>query len=195
LDVDVGAEPGVVGQVPAVVIGIGVDDDVIAVPQPVTDVIVVVGRYAEVKAIEKEAIAVASAQVVDVSAANAAGEAAVLPRMIEMVVGIVAAGIVTYPLIIVVDVRSFGVVRLVAEGGASIVLRTAFQWAGFWCAIVLSAILLGVIVARRGVVGRCRAVRRDVTAAYIASTAAMLVLATTLGVSGISEKKRRNGQS
>src|ERR1700739_2207256 len=105
LDVDVGTEPGVVGQVPAVVVGIFVDDDRIAVPIPVIGVVVIVGSYAEIADAEPKALAVSSAQVIDVAAAKAAGEVAVLPGVIEMVVRVSATGIVADPSPIVMDVR------------------------------------------------------------------------------------------
>ncbi len=79
LDVGVGAEPRVVGQVPAVVVGIFVDDDGIAVPIPIIGEVVVVGSYAEVEAPKPEAVAVSSAKVVRMAAAKAASEAAVFP--------------------------------------------------------------------------------------------------------------------
>src|SRR5260370_795808 len=97
LDVDVGAESGVVGQVPAVVVGIFVDDDGIAVPIPVVGVVVIVGSYAEIEAAEPKALAISSAKVIDVAAAKAAGEAAVFPGMIEMIVRVAATGIMADP--------------------------------------------------------------------------------------------------
>ena len=87
-------EPDVVGQVPAIVIGIFVDDNLIGIPQPIVGVRDVVRCDAEVKAVEPEARRAAPDEVKYMRAAEASGEAAVLPRMIEMIVGIVAAGIV-----------------------------------------------------------------------------------------------------
>lgn len=43
LDVDVGAQTDIVGEVPALVVGIVVDDDVVAVPEPVVAEADVVG--------------------------------------------------------------------------------------------------------------------------------------------------------
>src|SRR5260370_40336153 len=121
LDVDVGAESGVVGQVPAVVVGIVVDDDGIAVPIPVIGVVVIVGSYAEVEAAEPEALAVSSAKGIDVTAAKAAGEAAVFPGMIEVIVRVAATGIMADPSAIVVNVRRIRMIGPIAEG-ASVVL-------------------------------------------------------------------------
>jgi len=97
LDVDVGAESRVVGQVPAVVVGIFVDDDGIAVPEPIRSVVVIVGRNTEVEAAEPETFAVSPAKTEHMAAAKSAGEVAVLPRMIDVIVGIVVAGIVAMP--------------------------------------------------------------------------------------------------
>ncbi len=83
---DVGAEPRVVGQVSAVVVGIFVDYDRIAVPNPIRGVVVFVRRHTEVEAAEPETFAVSSAQTEHVAAAKAAGEVAVLPRMIDVIV-------------------------------------------------------------------------------------------------------------
>src|SRR5437660_1040514 len=92
LDVDVCAEPVVIGQVPAVVVGIFVNDNGIPVPIPIVNVAVVVGGDVEEEAAEPEALAISAAQMVHMAAAKAAGKAAVLPRMVNVIVGIVATG-------------------------------------------------------------------------------------------------------
>jgi hypothetical protein len=51
----------------------------------------------------------------DVAAAEAAGEVTVFPRMIKVVVRIVATGVVADPLAIGVDVRSVGMAGFVGE--------------------------------------------------------------------------------
>jgi uncharacterized RDD family membrane protein YckC len=113
------------------------------------------------------------------TAAKATGEAAVFPRMIEMIVGIVAAGIVADPSVIVVDVRSFGVIGLIAEGGVSI-----FLGAGFGSAIFGSAIFR---TARPGISSGRWAVRGNVAATDVASTAALLALVLRTGAVGEKE--------
>ena len=55
MDVDVGAEPGVVGEVPAGVVRIFVDDDLVGVPKPAVNIAKVVRSYAEVEASKPEA--------------------------------------------------------------------------------------------------------------------------------------------
>ena len=89
LHVDVGSQANVVGKVPANVIRIIVEDDLIGGPIPVAAVADVIGRYAEVESAEPEAARTASAETPDVSAANLTGKVSVLPGMVEMIVRIV----------------------------------------------------------------------------------------------------------
>ena len=56
LHVDVGAQSDVVGEIPARVVGIVIDDDVVAVPIPVVDVSQVKRSNAEVEAAKPEAV-------------------------------------------------------------------------------------------------------------------------------------------
>ena len=131
---DVCAEPGVIGQVPAVVVRIFVDNDGITVPIPIANVAVVVGGDAEEEAAEPETLAISAAQIVRMTAAEAAGKAAVFPGMVHVIVGIIATGIVADPLVVAMDVRGFRMIGLITEG-AMLVL-----WAAFGCAIFGSAI-------------------------------------------------------
>jgi hypothetical protein len=109
LDVDVSAEAGVVGQVPAVMVGVVVDYDLVGAPVPVLAKAVVSGGRAEIETAEPEALTVATFDAPHVALAEASGEAAMLPGMINVIVGIIAAGIVAYPLIVGVNVRGFRV--------------------------------------------------------------------------------------
>jgi len=115
LDVNVGAKSYVVGEVPAFVVGIVVDDDVVAIPEPVVAETKVIGRNAEIKTAEPEATGATTAEVPDVAAADAAGEASVLPGMVEVVVNVVAASVMADPFAVGVDVRSVWVTGLVVE--------------------------------------------------------------------------------
>jgi hypothetical protein len=101
------------------------------------------------------------------AAAKTAGEAAVFPGMVDAIVGIVAAGIVANPGVIVVDVGGFRVVGFIAEG-ASILLRS-----GFRCAILRGA--------RRSASRGSGTMRRNMTAANIASATALLSSALSSG--------------
>ena len=115
LNVDVGTEPDIVGEIPAVVVGIFVDDDVVAVPEPVVAVGEVECADAEIETAEPEAVGTASGEMPDVTAAEAAGEVAVFPGMIKMHAGIVATGVVADPFAVRVNVRGIGVTSLVVE--------------------------------------------------------------------------------
>src|SRR5450432_3507663 len=113
--VDVSSKPHVVGQVVAVMIGVFVDHDVVAIPQPIVAKPDVEVGDAEVEAAEPEPAGDAAGEVPDMAAAKSAGKVAVFPGMIEVVVGIVAAGVVADPLAIGVNVRHVGMARFVAE--------------------------------------------------------------------------------
>lgn len=112
---DVGPEPDVVSEVPAFMVRVFVDNDVVAVPEPVVAEADVVGGDAEVEAAEPEAIGATAAEMPDVATAEAAGEAAVFPGVVEMVMGVVATRVMADPLAVRVDVRRVGMSRLVVE--------------------------------------------------------------------------------
>ena len=119
LNVNVGAQPGVVGEVPPGIVRIVVEDDVVTVPQPFAGVVVVIWGDAKEKAAKPEAVPAATLDTINVITANLATKATMLPRMIEVVMGIVAATFVTNPAIAFgVNVRSLRVALLVAIGGA-----------------------------------------------------------------------------
>ncbi len=115
---DVGAEPDVVGEVSAVVVGVIVDHDVIAVPEPVIAVGKVKGADAEIEATEPESIGAASTESPRVAAANAASEVAVFPGMVQMEAGVVVSVVMSNPLSVVVDVGSVGMAFMVAIGSS-----------------------------------------------------------------------------
>jgi hypothetical protein len=113
--VDVSTQSDVVSQVPAVVVGIFVNDDVIAVPEPVAAEANVIRSHTEIEAAEPEAVGAASGQMPNVATAEAAGKASVFPGMIKVVVGIVTAGVVSDPFAVGVDVRRVRMSGLVVE--------------------------------------------------------------------------------
>jgi len=99
------------------VVGIFVDDDLIGAPGPVVAEAVVIGEDAEVEAAEPEAIAAAAFDAEDVAAAEAAVEASMLPGMIDVVVGVIAAGIVADPFVVGVHVGSVRMAFLIVIFG------------------------------------------------------------------------------
>src|SRR4029453_3704938 len=84
LHVNVRAQPRVIGDVPAIVIGILVDHDLVRVPQPIAAERVVERRHAEEEAAEPKACRTTARQSKQVAIPEAATEAAVLVRTIEM---------------------------------------------------------------------------------------------------------------
>jgi len=117
--VDIGSEPGIIGEIPARVIGIVVDHDVVAVPQPIAAVVIVVRRDAPEKAAEPETVPASSFEAINVVAANFAAETSVFPRAVKMVMRIAAAPVMTDPTITFsMNVGSFGVALLVTVTGA-----------------------------------------------------------------------------
>jgi hypothetical protein len=107
--VRVGAEPGIVGQIPTVMIRVIVDDNLIRVPQPIVDVVILERRNAEVKTVEPKPFAVSAAEVPHMPAPDSTGEATVLPGVVHMKAWIFPACIMTDPLIVPMDVRGFRV--------------------------------------------------------------------------------------
>ena len=117
----IGSEAGVIREIPAWVIWIVVYHDVVAVPQPIVRVVVVVRRDVPVKAAKPETVAASAFKAIDVVAADFTAEASVFPNVILMITGIVAAGFMPDPLIVLsMHVRSFGMAWLVAIGGMSL---------------------------------------------------------------------------
>ena len=112
---DVGSEADVVSQVPPDVIGIFVDLDRVVGPIPVVAIVIVEGSHAEIETAEPEAFAIAAADAPNAAAAKAAGEAAVLPGVLKMEAGVIAALIAADPSTIGMDVRSVGMAFTVVE--------------------------------------------------------------------------------
>jgi len=104
--VDVGAEAHVVSEVITIVIGIFIDHDVVRIPKPVAGVGDVGIGNREIEVIEAEAGWAPASQSPDVAGAEAAGEVAMFPGMVEVEADVGATSVVTYPLVLV-DVGRF----------------------------------------------------------------------------------------
>lgn len=98
--VSVRAEARIVGEVPAGVVGVVVDYNLIAGPIPIGYDGVVVRENAPVEIVEPEALAISSLKVEDVFGTEACGKAAMRPGVIQVEAGIVAAAVVADPLIV-----------------------------------------------------------------------------------------------
>jgi hypothetical protein len=138
------------------VVGIFVDDDLVGAPIPIAAEAVVCGGDAKGEAAEPEAFAIAAFDAPLMAGAEAAGEAAMFPGMIKVIVGIIVAGAVADPRIVGVNVRSFGMAMLVG------VFRGFLR-----CDVLLRP-------------GRRRAVSRNMAVADIASLWGSTVLSASL---------------
>jgi hypothetical protein len=98
------------------VIRILVNHDLVGIPQPVTAIAQVERRDAEVEASEPESRRASSCQVPDVMRTESAGEMAVLPGMIEVVMRIVAAGIVADSRAVRMNVGSIRMALFIRKG-------------------------------------------------------------------------------
>lgn len=149
---DISTQPHVVSKVPANVVWIFEDGDIVAIPGPVTAVADIEIGNAEVESAEPEAARSSASETPYMATAEASGEMAVLPWMVKMETGVVASIIVADPLAVSVDVGSLGMTFLVAE----ILFR-------------------GTLMRRRGV-GWCRTVTGNVTAADSMAAAVIAML-------------------
>ena len=113
--VNVGSESHVVGKIPANVIGIIVDDNVVAIPIPVGDKCYISRRDTPVPVIEPEATRSTPYQAPPVRRTETSVKATVLPWLIEVIVAVIAASIMAHPSIAGVNVRGIGMARVVAE--------------------------------------------------------------------------------
>jgi hypothetical protein len=163
-DVHVGAEAWVIGEVPAGVVGVFVDDDVVGIPEPATHVRKVVRGDAPIPIVEAESIGTAACETPAMRRAEAAVPVTVLPRMVDVVVRVVGTAVVADPLI-AVDVWGVGMARLVGVVAVFMLLRCGMLlwrrrvlWCGMllWCSVLLlwCSVLLGRAVIRLGSVRR-----------------------------------------
>src|SRR5579871_6384052 len=113
--VTIGSQAYVVSQVPAWMIRIIIEHDFVRVPEPVQAEAEIERRNAEVGAAKPETLRTAAFQPVDMMRANAATEVPVLPGMIQMVVWVIAPGVVANPVTIVMNVRRIGMLGYVAK--------------------------------------------------------------------------------
>ena len=110
---NIGAKPDVVGEIPADVVRILEDRDRVAVPKPVVAVTEIEISNAKEKAAKPETARAASHQSPNVAAAEAAGEVAVLPGMVEVEAGVIAPRVMPDPRSVVVYMWRFGMALVV----------------------------------------------------------------------------------
>lgn len=112
---NVSAQPDVVSQVPAIVIWILIDHDIVTIPEPVIAEVVVVRGNAEVETTKPETFPVSSTEPENMAATESATKVSVFPRMIDVVMGISVARLVSDPLVVRVNVRSLRMAPLVCK--------------------------------------------------------------------------------
>src|ERR1700689_2249618 len=120
LHVNVSSQPRVVGEIPAVMVGIFVDHDLVAIPEPVGGQCQVKRGNAESPSVKPETARTAPADVPHVAASEAAGETAVLKGMIKVETGIIASSVMPYPGAVVVDVWGFWVAGVIMKTGSRV---------------------------------------------------------------------------
>src|SRR5579864_141704 len=91
LNMNVLAQPDVISEIPAGMVGIVVNHDIVAAPVPAIGVAIVVGGHTEIKTTEPETVTASPFNPVNMVAADFAPEVSVFPGMINMIVGITAA--------------------------------------------------------------------------------------------------------
>ena len=105
-DMRISTQSHIVGKVPPDVVGVVVDHNVVAVPQPVIAISVIECRNREKESTYRKSTAVAAVQSPHMPGTDGARKVAVLPRMIEVIVRIVATHIVPNPTVILrIDMR------------------------------------------------------------------------------------------
>src|SRR5215469_18594014 len=114
-DVHVRAQPDVIREIPANMVWIFIDHDVVAVPEPIAAIDNVVWGDAEEEAAKPETARPAALNPEDMAFAKTAPEASVRPRAIQVVVGIIPARIMSNPPVVGVDVGHVGMSRFVFE--------------------------------------------------------------------------------
>jgi hypothetical protein len=169
-DVNVSAQSDVVCQVPANMVRVVIDHDVVATPIPVATKSYVKGGDAEVRTVEPKPARASTLQPPTVACADAKGKPPVFPGMIEVVVGVAAPGVMSNPRAVGVNVRSVGMPFLVAIA-TGLLLRPRFLNVGR---------LRGVRLAVR----RGRATGGDIAAAIPLWLAVFRMLIIVLGKSG-----------
>src|SRR5579863_7571193 len=115
--VDIGAEAGVIRQVPAGMIRVFVNDDVVGIPEPAVHKANVIRGNAPIPIPETEAVRVAAGQVPMVRGAEAAFKPPMFPWIVQVIVRIVTPGVVADPALAVVDMRGIGMAGVVAVVG------------------------------------------------------------------------------
>jgi hypothetical protein len=112
--VHVRAEARIVGEIPAGMVRVLIDDDRVRTPEPVLAIRDVLWSNAPVVIGKPEALWSAAGQMPDVLRTEPAGEVAMFPGMVQVITGVVPALIVPDPLAVRMHVWGIGMTRLIA---------------------------------------------------------------------------------
>jgi hypothetical protein len=112
--VNISAEPGIIGKIPAYMIRILIEDYIIRVPAPIGTEGQIVGSDAPIPAVEPEAVGAAASKMPYMAGTKATGPMTMLPRLVKMIVGIIGTGIMAYP-DFAIDVGSGRMAGFIAE--------------------------------------------------------------------------------
>jgi len=160
----VSPEARVIGEVIALVVGILVEDDVVAIPPPAVTISKFCWGDTEGEATEPESTRTTPFDTPYVVGTEATLKATMLPGVIDVEAVVVATGVVTHPLA-TVDVRSIGVTFLITEVPLRLNrLRIAMKL--FWPAggrslMPLAALGVVVLLLRPIVATLCERGQRD----------------------------------
>jgi len=95
------------------VVGVLIDNDLVTVPEPIIHEVIIVGSHAEIKSTKRKPLRATARQPVYMARPNATAKVAVFPRMIEVIMDVVPARVVSNPRIVAVNVRSIRVPALI----------------------------------------------------------------------------------
>ena len=146
---NVGAQADVIREIPADVVRIIVDHDVVAIPVPVVAVSGVEGSHAEEVAAEPEPAGASTNQPPAVVRAESTFEVTVLPGVLEVKACVFASPIMADPLAIAMDVRCLRVVVPVAIRWVVVVVVMRFAMVGLRSMVrdVSAAVIMMAVVA------------------------------------------------
>ncbi len=113
---NIDTEARIVSEIISRMVGILVDDNVVAIPIPTVGKPVIVGRDSEVITIKAKTVPVAATQLPNMSPPEAACEPSMFPGLVGAVIIVVASAIMSDPLIVPMYVRRVGMAFKIAEG-------------------------------------------------------------------------------
>ena len=165
----ISSQPGVICQIPPGMIRIVVNHDRVARPQPIVAVFHVKRRDTESEAAKPESRRPTSRQMEFVTTTEAAWEASVLKRPVQMKARVVCGEVMAHPRIVGMDVRPVGMPRLI--GKVLPLLRSLYALLGCLPALLWGVLaLLGLVLLRPTRRGSLRSRRRRAMLGNVSAT-------------------------